>query len=355
MKDLRILIPLLLIAACTLAAADATIPTAKTNSAWWMGVHASITEDLETFSPDILFMGDSITDSWDAETIPSETNASGIVVWDNYYVPRQAYNAGIAGDKIENLLWRVRNGIFSNAIDPDVVVLMIGANNTDSETNMAAGLKLIVDEVLATTTNSQIIMLGTFPKQWSETHSDLYAAVDDWPPDPRLHVLNINDAFLDPDESRNETLYADNVHLNEAGYEVWQAEMEPLLSQLLGSDRDSDGDGLPDTWEMTHSTGVVHMAATGNPDGDAHNNLSEYIAGLDPAVSDAFKIEDMNIENGILTWTAATGRIYSVYWTPALTQPFVQLQSNLTAGVFTDTVHQADAEAFYRLKVEVAP
>lgn len=336
--------------------ADATLPTAKTNSSWWMGVHASITEDLETFSPDILFLGDSITDYWDTGTIPNKDHSGGLVFWNNYYVPRQAYNAGIAGDRIENVLWRVQNGIFSNSIDPDVVVLMCGANNAgDSDTNMAAGLKLIVDEVLARSATSQVLMLGTFPKTYSETRPDLYAAVDDWPDDPRVHVLNINSAFLDPDGSLNETLYADNVHPNEAGYEVWQAEMEPLLSQLLGTDRDSDGDGMPDTWEMTHSTGVVVMATTANPDGDEYDNLDEYIAGLDPQTEDRFELQALHPADGVLQWSAVSGRVYSVHWTDDLTQPFVRVESNLTAGVYTDAVHSAESTGFYQLRVQVAP
>lgn len=340
---------------CGTGWADATIPTAKTNSAWWMGVHASITEDLETFSPDILFMGDSITDGWDSD-LDDYPDSSGLVVWTNYYVPRQVYNAGIAGDKIENLLWRVQNGIFSNSIDPDAVVLMLGANNAgDSDTNMAAGLKLIVDEVLARTATSEIIMLGTFPKTWAETRPDLYAAVDDWPPNPRVHVLNINSAFLDPDGTLNDTLYFDGIHLSPAGYEVWQAEMEPLLSELLGLGRDSDGDGLPDTWEMEHGSGVVHIAADDNPDNDAYDNLDEYIAGLDPDTEDRFEIQSMNAADGVLQWAAVSGRVYSVHWTPDLMQPFTPMASNLTAGVFTDTVHQAESDGFYQLKVQVAP
>ena len=52
-----------------------------------------------------------------------------------------------------------------------------------------------------------------------------------------------------------------------------------------------------------------------------------------------------------------SGRVYSIYWSTNLldgfeTLPFV---SNITSGVFTDTVHGAVDAGFYRLEVELAP
>jgi uncharacterized protein YkwD len=44
---------------------------------------------------------------------------------------------------------------------------------------------------------------------------------------------------------------------------------------------DTDGDGLPDSWETTHF-GNLTQTATGNPDGDSANNLAEFNAGTDP-------------------------------------------------------------------------
>lgn len=54
---------------------------------------------------------------------------------------------------------------------------------------------------------------------------------------------------------------------------------------------DSDGDGLPDTWEIQYqfdpfdNTGV--NGASGNPDNDGLNNLQEYIAGTNPRDPDS--------------------------------------------------------------------
>jgi len=44
---------------------------------------------------------------------------------------------------------------------------------------------------------------------------------------------------------------------------------------------DSDGDGLPDAWELAHFGSLV-FGPNDDPDGDGATNLQEYLAGTDP-------------------------------------------------------------------------
>ncbi len=48
---------------------------------------------------------------------------------------------------------------------------------------------------------------------------------------------------------------------------------------------DTDGDGLPDSWEMRYF-GDLDETATGDPDGDGWSNLAEYNNGTDPSVAE---------------------------------------------------------------------
>jgi len=57
-----------------------------------------------------------------------------------------------------------------------------------------------------------------------------------------------------------------------------------------------------------------------------------------------------------MVWPAVSGRVYSVYWSSNLISGvWSQLVDNIGNGIYTDTVHQAEKEGFYRIKVQVAP
>lgn len=49
---------------------------------------------------------------------------------------------------------------------------------------------------------------------------------------------------------------------------------------------DSDGDGIPDAWEIAHSLDPFRNDASGDADGDGRTNLEEYNAGTDPLLDD---------------------------------------------------------------------
>lgn len=48
---------------------------------------------------------------------------------------------------------------------------------------------------------------------------------------------------------------------------------------------DTDGDGLPDGWEVAHGTNPLVSDATSDPDGDGVTNQEEYALGSNPTVA----------------------------------------------------------------------
>ena len=57
-------------------------------------------------------------------------------------------------------------------------------------------------------------------------------------------------------------------------------------SQIDPSTSDSDGDGLPDTWESTYGLSVTQANGTEDLDGDSLTNFQEFQFGTDPTISD---------------------------------------------------------------------
>ncbi len=116
---------------------------------------------------------------------------------------------------------------------------------------------------------------------------------------------------------------------------------------------DTDGDGLPDTWETIYfgdvSPDPLDLASNG-----VNTVLGCYIAGIDPTDPDAF-FKLSNVRN-ILGWNAASGRVYTIYWTSNLLSGFGSPLTNdlpWMPAIFTDTTHSAEGQSFYKIEVQL--
>jgi hypothetical protein len=79
---------------------------------------------------------------------------------------------------------------------------------------------------------------------------------------------------------------------------------------------DSDGDGLPDAWEMAWF-GTLTRNGAGDYDGDGMTDLQEYLAGTNPTDRNSFlKIDSVDVGGGAarVHFTAAAGRTYSILY-----------------------------------------
>ncbi len=138
-------------------------------------------------------------------------------------------------------------------------------------------------------------------------------------------------------ELSEESLYVDSINLVDT-------QSEP--------DGDEDGDGLPDSWENTYYGGPTNA----NPDALASNGVNTikeaYIAGLNPT-NPASLLVVSNPQGNVVQWQSISGRVYSVEWTTNLLSSFQPLATNLTSGIFTDLVNQAENKIYYKIKVRL--
>jgi N-acetylglucosamine-6-sulfatase len=198
--------------------------------------HAAINRLSGRESVELVFLGDSITRRWEE---------AGSEVWRAYYGARRVANFGIDGDRTQNVLWRLENGNLDD-MHPRGIVLLIGTNNTgapfspeNTADEIAEGVLRIVAELRRRSPESQILLMGVFPKaqradnplrkQVADINARLAAADDGrW-----VHYRDIGDEFLTPDGSISLALMPDALHLSPRGYAVWARAIESDIAGLL--------------------------------------------------------------------------------------------------------------------------
>ncbi len=107
--------------------------------------------------------------------------------------------------------------------------------------------------------------------------------------------------------------------------------------------QDSDGDGLPDAWEIANGLDpedpTGEHGAEGDPDNDGFSNLHEYRSGTDPRSARVnFKLTANDIQPDLwqVSWSTAFGKKYRIYISEDLAE-WRPLQQDGKDVVFTGT------------------
>lgn len=129
---------------------------------------------------------------------------------------------------------------------------------------------------------------------------------------------------------------------------------------------DDDGDGLPDYYEYAHGLDYTNAGdAAENEDGDAHDNLDEFIAGTQWTNDQSYftantslSVADYQSVTGhVIRWQGVEGRRYGVSWTDNLNSNYTVLAENLYAAqnaemAYTNkTLVTNETAVYYRINV----
>ncbi len=207
-------------------------------TAWWLPRHQKKLDELRAHREagrrvELLFVGDSITEGWEKE---------GRAVFERQYARHHAVALGFGGDRTENLLWRLQNGEI-DGVDPKVVVMMIGTNNTGERQEdpafVAAGVQRCLQEIRRRLPRARVLLLAIFPRgagpddalrRINERINPLLAKLADG---RQVVFQDIGPALMNADGTLSPELLPDLLHLSEKGYGLWAQRIEPTLARLM--------------------------------------------------------------------------------------------------------------------------
>ncbi|MBB2146863.1 acetylhydrolase [Pedobacter sp. LMG 31464] len=185
----------------------------------WETRHNAVLAYNKTHQPQVIFLGNSITNYWSGE--PKAPIRRGETSWQKYFEPKQAANFGFGWDRIENVLWRVYHNEL-DGISPSHIVLMIGTNNLqlNKDEDIVTGLQFLVNAIHEKQPGAKIILLGILPRRAMEDRvASLNKLLAKTNMSKNTLFADAGKLFLKTDKKIDEALFTDGLHPNEQGYE----------------------------------------------------------------------------------------------------------------------------------------
>lgn len=212
----------------------AVVPVSR--DGWWAERQAELNRRAAVAAAgegiDLVFIGDSITHSWEGASKE---------LWQQYYGPRKALNLGISGDRTQHVLWRLDHNNLKD-LKPKLCVMMIGTNNSNSDSgeDIADGIFAILRQLRREQPQMRILLLSIFPRgagpedalRKINDHANRLIAVAAH--DPMIEILDLAPAFLNEDGTLPQEVMPDLLHPQAMGYRIWAEAIEPKVAELLG-------------------------------------------------------------------------------------------------------------------------
>lgn len=204
----------------------------RASNAAWLKRHQDIVAKAASQSPEVMLLGDSITQGW-------ELNHK---IWAQKIKFNRVLNAGIASDRVEHILWRVQNGLFTTA-RPKIVVLMAGINNLAISTpdQITGGLSQIIDEIHRASPATRVLLMGILPSGEEAQNPrrgkirSVNAMIAGMAAQHEVQYLDAGSLFLAPDGTLTKSVSFDGVHLTREGYTIWATALRQPLKKISRS------------------------------------------------------------------------------------------------------------------------
>ena len=205
----------------------------------WNEMHAEDVAAARQGIADLVFLGDSITESWTWDGGYRE-------VFAQYFSAYRSVNFGIGGDQTQNLLWRLQNGL-EGELDPAAVVVIIGVNNFNHSDHSASEVHRGVQAVIAQTRlnypNARILLHAILPYEESARSpnrvrlQDANRLISRLADDKRVFFYDFGDIFLDDEGNIPRHLMEDFLHPSAEGMALFAQKIEPIIARWIEAAR----------------------------------------------------------------------------------------------------------------------
>ena len=216
-------------------------PVPRTKEFSWMSVsrwyqmHSEDVAAAQQKSVELLFVGDSITESWGWGEGRSE-------VYQQYFGDFNAANFAVGGDMTQNLLWRLQHNT-KGQLQPTAIVMMIGVNNFLHEQHapedVISGIKANLTQLQHNYPNAKILVIGVLPFFKNADNPSrqqvihVNRAVAQLADNTHIFHVNVNADFLDDNGEIPATLMADYIHPTAAGLEIIAKSVAPIITPWI--------------------------------------------------------------------------------------------------------------------------
>lgn len=216
-----------------ISANNTAIIPVQANVDWWMPRQEAVIKQVKQGNAQLIFIGDSITHGWE---IPGN-----IDIWNYYFGAWHPINMGFSADRTQHVLWRLDHGSL-DGISPKAAVIMIGTNNSNGEDNtveeIAEGITAIVDRIRTKSPKTRILLLAIFPRNEKpdaqrEKNNQVNKLISKLADNKKVFFLDINQNFLNPDQTLSKEIMPDFLHPNRVGYQIWAISIKDKLNELM--------------------------------------------------------------------------------------------------------------------------
>ncbi len=217
---------------------------------WWVR-HNDILAVKDSVDPEIVMIGNSITHFWGGQN-PALKNTDGTPrkpngpnSWEATFGNHRVLNLGFGWDRTQNALWRLDHGEL-DALNPKLVVIHIGTNNTsDTEnarintaTEIVEGIKAVCLRVRSKVPRAKIVLMQIMPREEKPDNprriliNDINRNLQQFASENDITLLDITSRMLTPEGILTREVAGDFCHPTDAGYEIWGEALRPYIDAI---------------------------------------------------------------------------------------------------------------------------